>query len=139
MKLQRLWVPLLIASTIINLISIKGFPLALGTLYLPVLFKVVQMQMNLSKGLLDEKVNANVFIHNNQKGIVISVLCCLAITAALFIYLKDFYLSLTGVLGFFITLSPLTLTLGVVLYILTAIAVVQAVKYKFATGPIKNK
>ncbi len=67
MKLHRYWVPLLIFSTLINLLSIKGFPLALGTLYLPVLFKVVQMQMNLSEGLLEEKVHARVFIHNNQK------------------------------------------------------------------------
>lgn len=133
MKLHRYWVPLLIFSTLINLLSIKGFPLALGTLYLPVLFKVVQMQMNLSEGLLEEKVHARVFIHNNQKGIIISVLCCLAITVALYVYLNDFYSALTGFLGVLIAMSPVTLTLGVILYIVSAIAVVQAVKYKFST------
>lgn len=133
MKLHRYWVPLLIFSTLINLLSIKGFPLALGTLYLPVLFKVVQMQMNLSEGLLEEKVHARVFIHNNQKGIIISVICCLAITAALFVYLNDFYTTLTGFSGVLIAMSPVTLALGVILYIVSAIAVVQAVKYKFST------
>ncbi|MDT0700466.1 hypothetical protein [Staphylococcus chromogenes] len=133
MKLHRYWVPLLIFSTLINLLSIKGFPLALGTLYLPVLFKVVQMQMNLSEGLLEEKVHARVFIHNNQKGIIISVLCCLVITGALFVYLNDFYSALTGFLGVLIAMSPGTLALGVILYIVSAIAVVQAVKYKFST------
>ncbi|MDT0679715.1 hypothetical protein [Staphylococcus chromogenes] len=133
MKLHRYWVPLLIFSTLINLLSIKGFPLALGTLYLPVLFKVVQMQMNLSEGLLEEKVHARVFIHNNQKGIIISVICCLAITAVLFVYLNDFYTTLTGFLGVLIAMSPVTLALGVILYIVSAIAVVQAVKYKFST------
>ncbi|UXS76285.1 hypothetical protein [Staphylococcus chromogenes] len=133
MKLHRYWVPLLIFSTLINLLSIKGFPLALGTLYLPVLFKVVQMQMNLSEGLLEEKVHARVFIHNNQKGIIISVLCCLAITVALYFYLNDFYSALTGFLGVLIAMSPVTLALGVILYIVSAIAVVQAVKYKFST------
>ncbi|MEB7825456.1 hypothetical protein [Staphylococcus chromogenes] len=133
MKLHRYWVPLLIFSTLINLLSIKGIPLALGTLYLPVLFKVVQMQMNLSEGLLEEKVHARVFIHNNQKGIIISVLCCLAITVALSVYLNDFYSALTGFLGVLIAMSPVTLALGVILYIVSAIAVVQAVKYKFST------
>lgn len=133
MKLHRYWGPLLIFSTLINLLSIKGFPLALGTLYLPVLFKVVQMKMNLSEGLLEEKVHARVFIHNNQKGIIISVICCLAITAVLFVYLNDFYTTLTGFLGVLIAMSPVTLALGVILYIVSAIAVVQAVKYKFST------
>ncbi|PTF89586.1 hypothetical protein BU685_09260, partial [Staphylococcus chromogenes] len=122
MKLHRYWGPLLIFSTLINLLSIKGFPLALGTLYLPVLFKVVQMQMNLSEGLLEEKVHARVFIHNNQKGIIISVICCLAITAVLFVYLNDFYTTLTGFLGVLIAMSPVTLALGVILYIVSAIA-----------------
>lgn len=133
MKLYHKWVLLLIASTCINLLSIKGFPLALGTLYLPILFKVVQMQMNLSDGLFDEKVNANVFIHNNQKGIIISVLCCTAITAALFVYLKDFYASLTGLFSYLIMFSPVTLAIGFILYILSAVAIVQAVKQKFAS------
>ncbi|MBY7665300.1 MULTISPECIES: hypothetical protein [Staphylococcus] len=133
MKLYQMWLPLLIASTLINLISIKGFPLALGTLYLPILFKVVKMQMNLSNGLFEEDVNANVFIHNNQKGIVISVLCCIAVTVALFIYLKDLYTSLSGILGFFIMFSPITLALGLILYILTAVAIVQATKHKFTS------
>lgn len=133
MKLHRYWVALLIFSTLVNLFSIKGFPLAIGTLYLPILFKVVQMQMNLSNGLLEEKVHAHVFIQNNQKGVIISVLCCLAITTALFIYLNEFYASLTGFFGILITISPVTIGLGAILYILSAIAVVQAVKFKFSS------
>ncbi|MGV3033008.1 hypothetical protein [Staphylococcus chromogenes] len=78
-------------------------------------------------------MHARVFIHNNQKGIIISVICCLAITAVLFVYLNDFYTTLTGFLGVLIAMSPVTLALGVILYIVSAIAVVQAVKYKFST------
>ena len=37
----------MIATVIISLISVKGFPLALGALYLPLLFKIVQLQLNL--------------------------------------------------------------------------------------------
>ncbi|MGV3244310.1 hypothetical protein [Staphylococcus sp. 11261D007BR] len=132
MKLSRYWVILLILSTVINLLSIKGFPLALGTLYLPVLFKVVKLQLNLSDGLVDaDSVNANTFIRTNQKGIIISVICCIAITVALYIYLDDFYNTLTGVLGGLIALSPVTLVIGFILYILTSISVVQAVKERF--------
>lgn len=132
MKLSRYWVILLILSTVINLLSIKGFPLALGTLYLPILFKVVKLQLNLSDGLVDaDSVNANTFIRTNQKGIIISVICCIAITVALYIYLDDFYNALTGVLGGLIALSPVTLVIGFILYILTSISVVQAVKERF--------
>lgn len=132
MKLSRYWVILLILSTVINLLSIKGFPLALGTLYLPILFKVVKLQLNLSDGLVDaDSVNANTFIRTNQKGIIISVICCIAITVALYIYLDDFYNTLTGVLGGLIALSPVTLVIGFILYILTSISVVQAVKERF--------
>lgn len=132
MKLSRYWIILLILSTVINLLSIKGFPLALGTLYLPILFKVVKLQLNLSDGLVDaDSVNANTFIRTNQKGIIISVICCIAITVALYIYLDDFYNTLTGVLGGLIALSPVTLVIGFILYILTSISVVQAVKERF--------
>lgn len=131
MKLNHYWVVFIIISFIINILSIKGFPLALGTLYLPVLFKVVQLQLNLSNGLVSEDVTAQTFIQSNQKGIVISVICCIAITVALYIYLDDFYNQLTGFLGSLIILSPVTLAIGLILYILSAISVVQAVKLKY--------
>ncbi|AVP37399.1 hypothetical protein [Staphylococcus felis] len=131
MKLSHYWVVFIIISFIINILSIKGFPLALGTLYLPVLFKVVQLQLNLSNGLVSEDVTAQTFIQSNQKGIVISVICCIAITVALYIYLDDFYNQLTGFLGSLIILSPVTLGIGLILYILSAISVVQAVKLKY--------
>lgn len=131
MKLNHYWVVFIIISFIINILSIKGFPLALGTLYLPVLFKVVQLQLNLSNGLVSEDVTAQTFIQSNQKGIVISVICCIAITVALYIYLEDFYNQLTGFLGSLIILSPVTLAIGLILYILSAISVVQAVKLKY--------
>ncbi|MBH9580153.1 hypothetical protein DOS68_05325 [Staphylococcus felis] len=131
MKLSHYWVVFIIISFIINILSIKGFPLALGTLYLPVLFKVVQLQLNLSNGLVSEDVTAQTFIQSNQKGIVISVICCIAITVALYIYLDDFYNQLTGFLGSLIILSPVTLVIGLILYILSAISVVQAVKLKY--------
>lgn len=51
----------MIATVIVSLISIKAFPLALGALYLPVLFKIVQLQLNLSNGLIDD-VSAQTFI-----------------------------------------------------------------------------
>ncbi|MCS4487140.1 hypothetical protein [Staphylococcus americanisciuri] len=133
MKLYRYWVSLLVISTIVNLLSIKGFPLALGTLYLPVLFKVVQLQMNLSKGLVDDCVTAETFIQSNQKGVIISVICCIAITIGLYIYLDSFYAGLDGIWSLLIQLSPLLLALGMILYILTAIAVIQAVKQRYRT------
>ena len=48
--LGKYWKYLMIATVIVSLISIKAFPLALGALYLPVLFKIVQLQLNLSNG-----------------------------------------------------------------------------------------
>ena len=45
--LHKYWLPLTIITIIVSLISIKGFPIALGALYLPVLFKVIQLQLNL--------------------------------------------------------------------------------------------
>ncbi|HHU6751586.1 TPA: hypothetical protein ACUI23_002319 [Staphylococcus pseudintermedius] len=132
MKLHQKWVTLIIISTIINLLSIKAFPLALGTLYLPVLFKIVQLQLNLSNGLVDDaQSHVQTFVKTNQKGVVISVICCIVITVALSIYLNDFYNQLTGFLGVLIQISPVTMVMGLILYILAAIAVVQAVKYKF--------
>ena len=63
--LGKYWIHLMIATVIISLISVKGFPLALGALYLPLLFKIVQLQLNLSKGLVDD-VSAQTFIKSNQ-------------------------------------------------------------------------
>lgn len=37
--LHKYWLPLTIATIIISLLSIKGFPIAFGALYLPILFK----------------------------------------------------------------------------------------------------
>ncbi|HDM6926927.1 TPA: hypothetical protein PZ554_002520, partial [Staphylococcus aureus] len=92
--LGKYWIQLLIATVIISLISIKAFPLAIGALYLPVIFKVIKLQLNLSKGLIDD-VNAQTFIKSNQSGIVISVICCLLITGILYYTLDGFYASLT--------------------------------------------
>ena len=113
-----------------SLISIKGFPLALGALYLPLLFKIVQLQLNLSKGLIDN-VNVHTFIKSNQSGVVISVICCLLITGVLTYTLDDFYNELPGFLGVLVSISPVTLTIGVILFVLTAIAIVQATKAKY--------
>ena len=71
--LGKYWIHLMIATVIISLISVKGFPLALGALYLPLLFKIVQLQLNLSKGLVDD-VSAQTFIKSNQSGVIISVI-----------------------------------------------------------------
>ncbi|QLK86354.1 hypothetical protein [Staphylococcus sp. 17KM0847] len=131
MKLYKYWIPLLVISTVVNFISIKGFPLALGTLYLPVLFKVVQLQMKLSDGLVDQSVTPETFIRSNQKGVIISVICCIAITMGLYVYLDHFYATLDGIWAFIIRMSPLSVVVGTILYILSAIAVVQAVKYRY--------
>lgn len=128
--LGKYWKHLMIATVIISLISIKAFPLALGVLYLPLLFKIVQLQLNLSNGLIDD-VNAQTFIKSNQSGIIISVICCLAITGILYYTLNDFYNGLTGFLRILIQISPVTVILSAILYILTAIATVQATKQKF--------
>ncbi|MBI5972848.1 hypothetical protein [Staphylococcus caledonicus] len=128
--LHKYWLHLTIATIIISLLSIKGFPIALGAFYLPLLFKIVQLQLNLSKGLIDD-INARPFIKSNQTGIIISVLCCLLVTGILIYTLNDFYQGLTGILGYLVMLSPFTLIISVVLYVLSAFAVVQAVKVKF--------
>ncbi|MFD8017661.1 hypothetical protein ACFV1P_07565 [Staphylococcus warneri] len=128
--LGKYWKYLMIATVIVSLISIKAFPLALGALYLPVLFKIVQLQLNLSNGLIDD-VSAQTFIKSNQSGIIISVICCLAITGILMYTLDGFYNSLTGILSILIKISPFTIVISAILYILTAIATVQVTKQKF--------
>lgn len=128
--LGKYWKYLMIATVIVSLISIKAFPLALGALYLPFLFKIVQLQLNLSNGLIDD-VSAQTFIKSNQSGIIISVICCLAITGILMYTLDGFYNSLTGILSILIKISPFTIVISAILYILTAIATVQATKQKF--------
>ncbi len=120
----------MICAVIVNLISIKGFPMAIGAIYLPILFKIIQLQINLSHGLVD-KVNASTFVKSNQTGIIISVLCCIVITVLLFKPLGDFYNSLSGFLGLLITVSPVTMIIGAILLILTAIGIIQAAKMKF--------
>ena len=115
---------------IVNLISIKGFPMAIGAIYLPILFKIIQLQINLSHGLVD-KVNASTFVKSNQTGIIISVICCIVITVLLFKPLGGFYNSLTGFLGLLITVSPVTMVIGAILLVLTAIGIIQAAKMKF--------
>ena len=80
--LRKYWIHFVIVTVIVSLLSIKGFPLALGALYLPLLFKIVQLQLNLSKGIIDN-VNAHTFIKSNQSGVMISVVCCLLITGVL--------------------------------------------------------
>ena len=124
---RKILIQLLIATVIISLISLKAFPLAIGALYLPIIFKVIKLQLNLSKGLIDD-VNAQTFIKSNQSGIVISVICCLLITGILYYTPDGFYASLTGVLGTLVVLNPYTTIVSAVLYILTAIATVEATK-----------
>ncbi|RIN48028.1 hypothetical protein BU036_12165, partial [Staphylococcus simulans] len=97
-NLHKHWKLLMLATVIFGLLSIKGFPIALGALYLPVLFRVVKLQMNLSEGLVSQR-DPQMFIKSNQKGVIISVICCIAITFILFKPLGDFYNSLTGFLG----------------------------------------
>ncbi len=62
---------------------------------------------------------------------VISVICCLLITGVLTYTLDDFYNELPGFLGVLVSISPVTLTIGVILFVLTAIAIVQATKAKY--------
>lgn len=130
--LGKYWIHLLVATVIISIISIKAFPLALGALYLPIIFKVVQLQLNLSQGLIDE-VNAKMFIKSNQSGIIISVICCLLITGILYYTLDGFYNSLNGIFHVLISLNPVMTVISAILYILTAIATVQATKQKYSS------
>ena len=120
----------MICAVIVNLISIKGFPMAIGAIYLPILFKIIQLQINLSHGLVDN-VNASTFVKSNQTGIIISVICCIVITVLLFKPLGGFYNSLTGFLGLLVTISPVTMIIGAILLVLTAIGIIQAAKMKF--------
>lgn len=120
----------MICAVIVNLISIKGFPMAIGAIYLPILFKIIQLQINLSHGLVDN-VNASTFVKSNQTGIIISVICCIVITVLLFKPLGGFYNSLTGFLGLLVTISPVTMIIGTILLVLTAIGIIQAAKMKF--------
>ncbi|PTK65512.1 hypothetical protein [Staphylococcus borealis] len=128
--LHKYWLPLTIATILISLLSIKGFPIAFGALYLPILFKIIKLQLNLSNGLI-ENISAQPFIKSNQTGVFISVLCCILITGILMYSLNDFYAQLTGFIGFLIRLSPFTLIISVVFYILSALAVIKAVKVKY--------
>ncbi|KRG10518.1 hypothetical protein [Staphylococcus sp. NAM3COL9] len=128
--LSKYWKYIMISAVIVNLISIKGFPMAIGALYLPVLFKVIKLQINLSRGLVDQ-VNASTFVKGNQTGIIISVICCIVISVLLFKPLGDFYSGLTGFLGTLVMISPVTMVIGAILLILTAVGVIQAAKVQF--------
>ena len=128
--LSKYWKYIMISAVIVNLISIKGFPMAIGALYLPVLFKIIKLQINLSQGLVDQ-VNASTFVKSNQTGVIISVLCCIVITVLLFKPLGSINDKLDGFLGLLITISPVTLVIGAILLILTAVGVIQAAKNQF--------
>ncbi|MBM2658240.1 hypothetical protein [Staphylococcus pseudoxylosus] len=128
--LSKQWKYIMIVAVIVNLLSIKGFPMAIGAIYLPVLFKIIKLQINLSRGLVDQ-VNASTFVKGNQTGIIISVLCCMIVTVLLFKPLGEFYSNLDGFLGFLITISPVTMVIGAILLILTAIGIIQAAKEQF--------
>jgi hypothetical protein len=128
--LSKQWKYIMIAAVIVNLLSIKGFPMAIGAIYLPVLFKIVKLQINLSRGLVDQ-VNASTFVKGNQTGIIISVLCCIIVTVLLFKPLGDLYGNLDGFLGLLITISPVTMVIGAILLILTAIGIIQSAKEQF--------
>lgn len=129
--LSKNWKKIMISAFIINLISIKGFPMAIGAVYLPILFKIIKMQMNLSKGLVDQ-VNPKTFIKSNQTGIIVSVVCCIVISILLLKPLNDFYNSLGGFLATLIMISPITMIIGAILLILTAMAIIQAAKAHYA-------
>ena len=96
--LGKYWIHLMIATVIISLISVKGFPLALEHYTCPYFLKLCNYNL-ISKGLVDD-VSAQTFIKSNQSGVIISVICCLAITGILIYTLNDFYSRLTGILGF---------------------------------------
>ena len=128
--LSKYWKVFMISAAIISLISIKGFPMAIGALYLPILFKIIKLQINLSKGLVDQ-VNASTFVKSNQTGVIISVICCILVTVVLFKPLGSFYNSLDGILGILVLISPATMIIGAILLILTAIGVIQAAKAHF--------
>ena len=128
--LSKYWKVFMISAAIISLISIKGFPMAIGALYLPILFKIIKLQINLSKGLVDQ-VNASTFVKSNQTGVIISVICCILVTVVLFKPLGSFYNSLDGILGMLVLISPATMIIGAILLILTAIGVIQAAKAHF--------
>ncbi|PHK50817.1 hypothetical protein [Staphylococcus edaphicus] len=128
--ISKYWKYIMISAVIVNLISIKGFPMAIGALYLPVLFKIIKLQINLSQGLVDQ-VNASTFVKGNQTGVIISVLCCIVITVLLFKPLGNFYSNLDGIFSVLITISPVTLVIGGILLILTAVGVIQAAKVQF--------
>lgn len=128
--LSKQWKYIMIVAVIVNLVSIKGFPMAIGAIYLPVLFKIIKLQINLSRGLVDQ-VNASTFVKGNQTGIIISVLCCMIVTVLLFKPLGEFYSNLDGFLAFLITISPVTMVIGAILLILTAIGIIQAAKEQF--------
>lgn len=128
--LSKYWKYIMISAVIVNLISIKGFPMAIGAIYLPVLFKIIKLQINLSRGLVDQ-VNASTFVKGNQTGVIISVLCCVVVTVMLFKPLSNFYNHLNGILGVLITISPITMVIGAILLILTAIGIIQAAKAQF--------
>ncbi|PKI23561.1 hypothetical protein CW746_05915 [Staphylococcus succinus] len=128
--LSKYWKYIMISAVIVNLISIKGFPMAIGAIYLPVLFKIIKLQINLSRGLVDQ-VNASTFVKGNQTGVIISVLCCIVVTVMLFKPLSNFYNHLNGILGVLITISPITMVIGAILLILTAIGIIQAAKAQF--------
>jgi len=104
--------------------------MAIGAIYLPVLFKIIKLQINLSRGLVDQ-VNASTFVKGNQTGVIISVLCCIVVTVMLFKPLGNFYNHLNGILGVLITISPITMVIGAILLILTAIGIIQAAKAQF--------
>ena len=78
--------------------------MAIGALYLPILFKIIKLQINLSKGLVDQ-VNASTFVKSNQTGVIISVICCILVTVVLFKPLGSFYNSLDGILGILVLIS----------------------------------
>lgn len=130
--LRKYWKVLMIITVVVSLLSIKGFPIAIGALYLPVLFKIVKLQMKLSDGLTKENVNPITFVKSNQTGVIISVICCIVATFLLMQVLNDFYNGLGGFLSTLVNLSPFTLGISFVLYIFTAIGVVQDAKARYA-------
>ena len=72
----------------------------------------------------------SLFIKSNQTGVFISVVLYL-ITGILIYSLNDIYTQFTGFIGFLVQISPITITLSIIFYILSALAVIKAVKVKY--------
>lgn len=133
--LRKYWKVLMIFTVIVSLLSIVGFPIAIGALYLPMLFRVVKLQMKLSDGLTESQVDPMTFVKSNQTGVIISVICSIVATFVLMKVLGGFYSQLDGFLGTLVRYSSFTLGISFGLYIFTAIGVIQEARVRYGKKP----